>query len=62
MRMRVVELPMTHLGEATNSPYLLVFDRCQPGEISTSQWQEQDIAGITGARGVLVFDYEVDIE
>lgn len=47
LRMRVVALPTQMLGTATQTPYLIVFDRCsmemayalRHGANETAQWQ-----------------------
>lgn len=32
MRLRILELPMRHLGEASETPYALIFDRCSESD------------------------------
>lgn len=61
-RLRVLELPMRHLGQASDTPFVLVLDRCTD-ELATNvedhatHWRET-----TGAQAILVFAEAIDLD
>lgn len=62
MRLRILELPPHHLGEASEIPFVLVFDRCSGVEALEIGDQHERARTSTGAAGVLVFENGVDFE
>lgn len=62
-RLRVLELPMEHQGEYTNTPYLLIIDRCTEAIANNLATVDGDALNeTTGARGLLAFDFEINLE
>lgn len=60
-RLQILELPMVHNGDATETPFILVID--QAGTDTTkyiADWPD-DIAQRLGARHVLCFPSTIDI-
>ncbi|MBF6301183.1 hypothetical protein IU459_27095 [Nocardia amamiensis] len=62
MRLRVLELPTRTLGAASETPFVLVIDRCAPVDAEVLAYQAHGIRATTGAAGVLVFVDEVDLD
>lgn len=62
-RLRVLELPVEHQGEHKNAPYLLVIDRCDDETTQNMRMADTEaLQASTGARGLLSFGFEIDIE
>lgn len=67
MRIRCMELPMEHEGETARTPFVIVLDRVGDAlprkELDAGQplGYVGDIRESTGARGVLVFEGEIQI-
>lgn len=62
-RLRVLELPTQVDGDDVRTPYLLVVDRCEPELAATMQTANSEaIQASTGARGLIAFGFEVDLE
>jgi len=63
-RLRVFELPTSidPVSDKAVSPFLLVFDRCSREQAERLKGAASDFAKMSGARGVLVFQDEIDLE
>jgi len=59
MRIRFMELPMEHEGDRACTPFVIVLDRV-PERIA-EHVDRNKIKTQTGARGVLVFEEEIQI-
>lgn len=54
---------MEHQGEYSNTPYLLVIDRCDDETTQNMRIADTEaLQASTGARGLLSFGFEIDIE
>lgn len=62
MRLRVLPLPEQRLGEAVETPYLLVIDRCNEDQATHFRQATENVAEKVGARGILVFPGEVALD
>jgi hypothetical protein len=63
MRLRVLELPMTSVGEVCETPFLLVLDKAADmadGPLAALTWDA--VAQRCGARTVLITADEVEFE
>lgn len=58
-RLRVLELPKQTLGEACDTPFILVFDRC--GDSMDLFGDIEDVAKRCGARSILAFADEIQL-
>lgn len=61
MRLRILELPPNRLGEASETPYALIFDRCGPAAGLDEQISSGKMRETTGAAFVLAFAGSVDL-
>lgn len=69
MRLRILELPKRSLGQATEVPYALIFDRCNDSQLGTLGYSVEvgsldhnAMKAATGAEFVIVFTDEVDLD
>ncbi|MET8648434.1 hypothetical protein [Nocardia aurea] len=60
MRLRVLALPPRTLGEASETPFLLVFDRCADAGIADPFFTR--LKETVGAEAVLVLAEEVELD
>ncbi|WP_433597910.1 hypothetical protein ACQPXH_19155 [Nocardia sp. CA-135953] len=60
MRLRILELPMRHLGQASETPFALIIDRCNEDEAEALA-SNTGFAHSIGAVGALVFEHEVTL-
>ncbi|MFI8872483.1 hypothetical protein [Streptomyces sp. NPDC055243] len=63
-RIQILELPMVHVGDVSETPFLLVIDQWTADSLEehaalTAYWD--DLANKIGARGVLCTDRTIDI-
>lgn len=66
-RIQILELPMTHVGEVSETPFVLVIDETQPERhilgpgqaVPESAWER--FGRQVGARGVLITSETIDI-
>ena len=58
--MRIVRLPEQQIGEASDRPFLVVFD--QVDDMEVTELQEKTVADQIGARAMFAFRTKVDIE
>ncbi len=63
-RLRVLELPAEHLGEAMTTPFVLVLDRATDSllEALLTPGVAPSLKDASGARGVLFFSEEIDLD
>ncbi|MCX5537738.1 hypothetical protein OG785_45675 [Streptomyces sp. NBC_00006] len=60
-RLQILELPMVHNGDQTETPFVLVIDQADDGLADEIRNWPDDIARRVGARQVLSFAGTVDI-
>ncbi|WP_280195827.1 hypothetical protein [Nocardia farcinica] len=60
--MRVVPLPAQTLGAATQTPYLIVFDRCSMEMAYALRLAADEVRETTGAVGAIAFAEEVELD
>ncbi|MFC5789683.1 hypothetical protein ACFPPE_07420 [Agromyces tardus] len=60
-RLRVLELPMTHVGPYSNTPYCLVFTNATDDIRAAITDRAEDIKAATGATGVLAFADDIEL-
>lgn len=63
-RLQILELPMTHIGEATETPFVLVIDQCHLESLDAHSavdeyWQR--VKEQVGARAVIVTNETIEI-
>lgn len=60
-RLRILELPMKHVGEYSDTPFVFVLDRAE--ELTGSLPEDfSEAVKTVGAAGTLVFGAEIDLE
>jgi hypothetical protein len=73
MRLRILELPLDTTGETATTPFVLVFDRVSVEELKSigganaednflEEINSPEVRKATGARGVLFFQYDVELD
>lgn len=64
MRIRVLELPMEVVGEATSQPFMLIVDRCPSSLVVQQDTRDRlrAIAKEAGARTLLATSEEVELD
>lgn len=62
MRLRVLELPKRQLGQAVETPFLLVVDRIGNDDLTESWRGSEGFSAQVGAAGTVVFRDEIDLE
>lgn len=60
-RLRVLELPMQHVGEYSDTPFVFVIDRAGTREEAMPE-NFGEVVEALGAVGAIVFDTEIDLE
>lgn len=63
-RIQILELPMVHVGDATETPFLLVIDQVETGPNGERLMNPSDLEGVCGrigARHILIFEETIDI-
>ena len=60
MRLRILELPMRHVGELSETPFALVIDRCTPEQATIARFP-YNLGETIGAVGAIIFEDEVDL-
>lgn len=63
MRLRILELPTQHAGEISETPFALIFDRCNPndGGLNAEQITSGQMRETTGAAFVLAFSESIEL-
>lgn len=62
MRIQILELPMKHLGEASETPFAIVFDGVENPNEFLDQLDIDKLKAHTGANAVLAFNCAVEID
>ncbi|MFE3051591.1 hypothetical protein [Nocardia sp. NPDC059239] len=63
MRLRILPLPANVLGQATQTPFCLIFDRCTEADTNTiTAMVDIGLKDSTGARSVLAFQSEIELD
>lgn len=60
-RIQILELPVAHVGEASETPFILIIDQVDDETAADIARWPDNIASRTGARHVLCFSETVDI-
>ena len=61
MRLQLLELPTEHDGDRVHTPYILVLDEIEDNDRLEELRRATGLLETSGARGVLVFPYRVDV-
>ncbi|WP_159844879.1 hypothetical protein [Nocardia sp. CY41] len=62
MRLRILELPMLHVGNYSGTPFALVFDQCTQDDATAIAATRGSLKASTGAQAVLAFESTVDLD
>ncbi|WP_280331514.1 hypothetical protein [Nocardia wallacei] len=62
MRLRILELPTNYLGQASDTPFCLVFDNASHENMSMIEEMTDGLKDKVGARAVLVFEDSIELD
>lgn len=61
MRLRILALPAVTLGQASQTRYIMVFDRCGDADLTEYLHNADDLAEKCGAQTCLAFAGEIEL-